>query len=98
MSTTQSKRGSKAADKVEEDEIKVPDLAPVEEDERGASDPVKVSLVSALPGHRFRIPYADDPEDALTIDAEGVYVERSAVEEIQAAADRSGVTVKVEEL
>jgi hypothetical protein len=93
MSTTTNKRGSKAAEEPE-----VAELAPVDSGEGGKSDPVLVSLVSPLPGHRFRIPYVDDPEDALVIDASGVYVERSAVEEIQAAADRSGVTVKVEEL
>ena len=96
MTDTTKRRGSRAAHE-DEDENAPKGIESVEPDEGGASHPVKVSLVSPFEGHRFRVPYADDPDDALVIDAQGVLVERDAVEAIQEAAERSGVTVKVEE-
>lgn len=80
-------------------EAEAPELTAVGEDERGASDPVRVSLLSPFAGSRFRIPYedAENEDDALVIDQGGVLVERNAVPVILEAATRAGVSVKVED-
>jgi hypothetical protein len=57
---------------------------------------VRVSLQSALQGHRFVLYLDGDPERPLTVGQEGVLVDQADVEQIQEAAARSGVTVKVD--